>query len=151
MSDLKKTIDIEMVKAANSRDKLRLATIRMVKSSIKNKEIDTKKELSDQDIIKIMATMIKQRNESIRLFKEGGRNELADKEALEIEILQGFLPPPMSKEEIIAAAGEIINNVGASGLKDLGKVMKEIAHVTSGRALGKEVSQIVKDLLATAN
>jgi uncharacterized protein YqeY len=149
VSELKKKLNDDMVSAAKSKDKLRLTTIRMIRASIKNKEIDTKKDLEDSDIISILATMAKQRKESIKLFIDGGRDDLAEKEKAEIKILQDYLPPQMSKEEVREKVNEVIQALGASDLKDLGKVMKGIMPLVSGKADGKEVSAIVKELLAS--
>lgn len=150
MSDLKAKLESEMKDAVRSQDKLRLTTIRMVRSSIKNKEIDTKKTLDDGEVISILSTMIKQRTDSIKMFRDGGREDLAVKEEAEIIILQEFLPPPMTKEEVRVAVEKVIQKVGAKGLKDIGKVMKEVAPLTAGRALGREVNEIVKELLTAS-
>jgi uncharacterized protein YqeY len=149
MSGLKEKLESEMISAAKSRDKLRLSTIRMIRSSIKYKEIDSKKELADSDIVNVIVGMAKQRNDSVESFKKGGRDDLVAKEEAELIILKEFLPPQMSKEDIRAKTEEVIKNIGASGLQDLGKVMKEIMPLLQGRAQGKEVSAIVKDLLST--
>jgi uncharacterized protein YqeY len=138
-----------MVAAAKSKDKLRLSTIRMVKSSIKYKEIETKKELETPDIIQVLSTMAKQRTDSLNAFKEGGRDDLAAKEEAELTILKEFLPAQLSREEIVQKAKEVIEKVGASDIKDLGKVMKEIKPLVLGRAPGKEVSSVVKELLTS--
>jgi len=147
MGELRSKLESAIKDAMRSKDKLRLTTLRMVKSAIRYKEIDSKAELGDPDIIQVLATMVKQRTDSIKAFKEGGRDELADKEEQELKMLQEFLPPQMSPEDILIKAKEVIEDVGASGAKDFGKVMKAVMPLVRGMASGKEVTAIVKDLL----
>ncbi len=147
MGELKKKLESEMIRAVKSKDKLRLSTIRMVRSSIKNKEIDSKRELEESEIISLISTRIKQGNDSIKMFNDGGRKELALKEASEIEILREFLPPQLLPEELKALIGEAIQKIGASSMKDIGNVMKAVMPLVSGRAQGKDVNIIVRELL----
>ena len=147
MSDLINKLDSAVKEAMRAKDKLRLTTLRMVKSAVKYKEIDSKTELSDPEIVQVLATMVKQRTDSISAFRDGGREELAKKEEQELGILKEFMPPQMTPEDIKAKAQEIIQKVGAQSANDFGKVMKEVMSLVRGRASGKEVTAIVKELL----
>jgi hypothetical protein len=120
----------------------------MVRSVLKNKEIELKKELDDQEITEVISTLVKQRRESIKLFQEAGRNELAQKEETELGFLLEFLPKQLERNEIIEIVAKAINDSGAQGAKDIGKVMKLIMPHVSGRADGKVVNEIVKEKLS---
>lgn len=138
----------EMKQAMKSRDSLRLSAIRMVLSSVKNREIDVKHELDDAEITETIVTLCKQRRESIRLFKEAGRQELVDKEEAELKLLTEFLPQQLTREELLVLIDKAIAETSAAGAKDLGKVMKALLPAVSGRADGKVVSEAVKERLA---
>jgi len=150
MGELRKKLEQEMIEAAKSKDKLKLSTIRMVKSAVKYKEIDIKKELDDTEIIQVLSTMLKQRADSIEAFTKGGRADLVEKEEQESEIIKKFLPPQMSVDDIKLKAKEVIQQLGASSEKELGKVMKELMPLLRGKASGKEITDIVKDLLTSS-
>src|SRR5690242_16261434 len=141
---LRERLSAEMKQAMKSRDTLRLSAIRMVLSSVKNREIELRKELDDVQVTETIATLCKQRRESIRLFKEAGRQELVDKEEAELAILQEFLPQQLSREELVSLVDRVIAETSASGGKDMGKVMKALLPSVSGRADGKLVSEVVK-------
>jgi uncharacterized protein YqeY len=138
----------EMKAAMKSGDKDKLSTIRMLISEIKKVQIDSKKELSDEEIISIMQKYIKQRKEAYAQYEQAGRKDLAEKELKEIEIVQQFLPPPLSEEELIKIVEEIIQEVGASSIKDMGKVVKAVMDKAKGRAEGSLISKIVKEKLS---
>ncbi len=148
MSLLKK-LQEEMKSAMKSGDKERLATIRMLISEIKKVQIDTKKELSDEEIIKILQKYAKQRKDSIEQYRKAGREDLAEKEERELKIVQEFLPQPLTEEEIQKIVEEVIKETGASSMKDMGKVMKIVMEKTQGRAEGSVVSKIVKEKLSS--
>src|SRR5437763_12376725 len=114
----------DMTAAMKARDEHRLSTLRMVKSAIKNKEIDKRAPLDDQEAMAVLNTLIKQRKESIEQFTKGGRKELADKEATEIEIIEGYLPKAAGAEEIAAVVRAAISEMGSPTMKDIGAVMK---------------------------
>lgn len=137
-----------MKEAMRARDEVRLSTIRLVRSAIKNKEIEAKRELDDQGICEVVASLGKQRRESIRMFGEAGRQDLVEKEERELAVLLGFLPRQLSREEITELASRVINECGAQGGKDMGRVMKAMMPHVTGRADGKLVSDVVKELLA---
>lgn len=145
---IKAQLDETMKAAMRARDDLRLSTVRMVKSAVKNREIELKKELGDQEIIDVLTTLVKQRRESIRLYQEGNRLELANKEEQELAVLLLFMPRQLSPEEIEALVRKVITETGASGAKDMGRVMKLLSLETAGKADGKTVSEIVRKILA---
>ena len=145
---LKDQLNESMKTAMKARDDLRLSAVRMVRSMVKNREIDQKKELNDQEIIEVISTLAKQRRESIRMYREGNRPDLVKKEEAELEILLGFLPTQLSTAEIEALVDKIITETGAQGAKDMGRVMKALTPLTAGKADGKTVSETVKQKLA---
>ncbi len=145
--ELRETLSEEMKTAMKARDELRLSTIRMIRSAVKNKDIELKRELADPEIVEVIATLVKQRRESIRLFSDAGRTDLADKEERELAVLLGFLPRQLSREEVAALVEEAISESGAKGGKDMGKVMKALMPHVAGRADGKMVSDLVKAML----
>jgi len=137
----------DLKSAMKASDSLKVSVLRMAKSSIKNREIDTRKELSDEDIIHILTTLAKQRRESIEQFSKGGRQDLAEKETQELAILQSYLPEQMTSEELDRIVLEAIKESSASGTNDIGKVMRIVMPRTKGAADGRLVNQRVKELL----
>ena len=140
----------DMVDAMRSRDELRLSTLRMVKAALKNKEIDKRAPLDDKESQQVLATLIKQRKDSIEQFTKGGRQELADKEAAEIKVIEAYLPKAMGEEEVTAAVKATIVEMGSPTMKDMGTVMKNAMaklQATGARVEGKMVSEIVKKQL----
>lgn len=142
--ELRETLSEEMKTAMKAKDVLRLSTIRLIRSAVKYKDIELKRELADQEIVEVIATLVKQRRESIRLFSDAGRTDLADKEELELDVLLGFLPRQLSRDEVSALVDQAIAESGAQGGKDMGKVMKALMPHVAGRADGKMVSDLVK-------
>ncbi len=138
----------EMKQAMKTNDKIRLSTIRMIRSSSKNKEFELRRKLEDEDVIKVIQGMVRKGEESIEQFQAGGRNDLVEKEKMEIEILKSFLPQPISQEEMIKMIDETIQETQASSLKDLGKVMKAVMPKLGGKADGKVINQLVKERLS---
>jgi uncharacterized protein YqeY len=145
---LKEQLNESMKTAMKARDNLRLSAVRMVRSMIKNREIDNKAELDDQGIIEVISTLAKQRRESIKMYREGNRPDLVEKEESELAIMLEFLPIQLSTEEISALIDRIIVETGAQGARDMGRVMKMITPLTTGKADGKTVSDAVKQKLA---
>ena len=145
---LKGQLNDAMKAAMKARDTLRLSAVRMVNSVIKNREIDTRTELNDQAVIDVISSLAKQRRESIRMFREGNRLELAEKEELELAVLLEFLPTQLSPDEIDSLIRQIILDIAAQGIKDMGRVMKSVTPLTAGKADGKVVSDAVRRLLA---
>ena len=124
----------EMKNAMRAKDKLRLGVIRMALSAIKLAEIDHKTEPTDENILGVLTKMVKQRKESIKMFTDGGRDELAAKEAAEIEALKTFLPQPLSSEEISELINNAITETGAASMADMGKVMAILKPAMQGKA-----------------
>ncbi|GAB4363855.1 MAG: GatB/YqeY domain-containing protein [Deltaproteobacteria bacterium] len=145
---VKEQIRQDMQKAAKERDSLALSSLRMALSAIHNREIEARGELADEEVVRLLGTLIKQRREAIELYRKGDRPELAEKEAREIEVLSRYLPPALSAGEIEALAAEAVRETGAAGPADLGRVMKELMPKVAGRADGKAVREVVQRLLA---
>ncbi|OGR25147.1 MAG: glutamyl-tRNA amidotransferase [Desulfuromonadales bacterium GWD2_54_10] len=145
---LKDQLNDAMKQAMKARDDLRLSAVRMVRSTVKNREIDLKHELDDQGVVEVISTLVKQRRESIRLYQDGNRQDLVDKEEAEMAILLQFLPAQLNPDEITELVSRTIRETGAQGIKDMGKVMKVLSPLTTGRADGKIVSDIVRQQLA---
>ncbi len=140
----------DMVDAMRSRSELKLSTLRMVKSALKNKEIDKRAPLDAKEEQQVLATLIKQRRDSIEQFQKGGRQELADKEAAEIALIEAYMPKAMGEDEVAAAVKATIAEMGAPTMKDMGTVMKNVmAKLQAGgaRVEGKMVSDAVKKQL----
>ncbi len=146
---LKQKLMDDLKQAMRSRDKLRLLVIRMVMSAVKNTEIARRADLSDTDILGVIAKEARQRQESIEAFKQGNRHDLVTQEEAELAILQEYLPEQMSREEIIAAARRVIEEIGAQGPGDKGKVMPKIIPQLKGRADGREINAVVTELLSS--
>jgi len=143
-------IQKDMVEAMRNREELRLSCLRMVKTALKNKEIEKRGPLDDQEAQQILATLIKQRRDSVEQFQKGGRQELADKEAAEIKLIEAYLPQAMGAEEIASVVKATIAEMGAPTLKDMGVVMKAAMaklQATGARVEGKTVSEVVKKQL----
>jgi len=138
----------EMKEAMKSNEKLRLSTIRMIRSASKNREIELRKKLADEEIAKVIQGMVRKGEESIVQFEAGGRADLVEKEKQELEILKSFLPQAMTQEEILKMIDQSIQETQASSLKDLGKVMKSVMPRLEGKADGKLVNQLVKERLS---
>ena len=138
----------EMKQAMKSDDKLRLSTIRMIRSALKNKEIELRKKLADEEIVKVIQVMARKGEESVEQFQIGGRMDLVEKEKREIEILKSFLPQPLRQEEILKIIDQSIQETQASSLKDIGKVMKTVIPKIGGKADGKLINQLVKERLS---
>jgi uncharacterized protein YqeY len=145
---LKEQLNDAMKAAMKARDDLRLSAVRMVRAAVKNREIDKQQEMDDQGVIEVISTLVKQRRESIRMYLDGNRPELAAREETELNILLGFLPAQLSPIEIDALVLRIIEETGAEGARDMGRVMKELAPLTAGKADGRLVSEAVKARLS---
>ncbi len=138
----------EMNKAAKARDRIKLSTVRLIRSAIKNKEIEKRKPLEDEEILKVISSMIRQRGESIQLFRKGGREDLVKKEEAELMILQSFLPEQLSEEQIKKLIDEVLKETEATTFKDMGKVMRTLMPKIAGRADGAKVNQMVREKLS---
>jgi uncharacterized protein YqeY len=138
----------EMVAAAKAQNKLRLSAIRLIKTALHNREIDLKRKLNETEILQLLSTMIKQRKDSIDQFRKGGREDLVGKEESELKIIMEFMPEQMSEEDIAGEIERVIQKVGAVGIKDMGKVMKDLMPKLTGKADGKVVGEMVKTRLS---
>jgi len=146
--ELNKRIEQEMIKAAKAKEKIRLSALRMMKNAVHNKEIDLKRELTEAEFLQVLAVMVKQRKDSIEQFEKGGRMDLVEKETSELRVVQEFMPQQFSEEDLTAVIEKAIQETGAASPKDMGKVMKALVPVISGRADGKIVSEKVKARLS---
>jgi uncharacterized protein YqeY len=138
----------EMKQAMRSNDKLRLSTIRMIRSAVKNKEIEQRSQLTDEGIARVIQGMLRKGEESVEQFRGGGRMDLVEKEEKEIEVLKSFLPQPISREEIMKIIDQSIEETQASSSRDIGKVMKSVMPKLGGKADGKLINQLVKERLS---
>jgi uncharacterized protein YqeY len=149
---LRENIDKSFKDAMKSQDKLRVSTLRLVNAAIKNADIEArtagKPPLADDEVLSLLQKLIKQRQEAIELYDKGGRKELADQERGEIAIIQGFLPQQMNEAEVKAAIAEVIKQEGATGMKDMGKVMAALKTAYAGKMDFAKASGVVKGLLA---
>jgi uncharacterized protein YqeY len=139
----------EMVLAAKLKDKIRLSALRMIKAGVHNREIDLKRKMTDSEFMQMLSSMVKQRKDSIDQFKKGGREDLVEKEEAELKVIQQFMPVQISEEEIDAEIQKSIQEVGAVGIKDMGKVMKVLMPKLTGKADGKMVGDKVKERLSS--
>lgn len=142
-----KNIDQALVQAMKDKNELVLSTLRMLKSTIKNKQIEIKKELQDEETIAIVKSEIKKRKESAEVYSQAGRSELAERELAEIQILQEYLPEQMSIEKIKEATQQVIDQLPEEDRGNFGKVMSTVMAELKGQADGSAVSQVVKELL----
>ena len=142
---LKQQIISDLTASMKAQDSARTSTLRMVKAGVVNREIEKGGELDDDEMAKLLRSMVKQRKDSVEQFEKGGRPELAAKEQAEIEVIEGYLPQGASAEEIEQAVSAAITETGAASMKDMGKVMKAAQAALAGKnADGRTVSEIVK-------
>jgi uncharacterized protein YqeY len=138
----------DLKQAMKARDKTRLEALRMLRAAIKNTEIAQQKTLEDGDILAVIAKEVRQHRESISEFQKGNRQDLVAKEEAELNILLEYLPRQMSRDEITAAARQVIQEVGARGPGDKGKVMQKLMPQLKGKAEGRDVNEAVTELLS---
>jgi uncharacterized protein YqeY len=146
-AELSLKIAQDMKQAMRSGNTVARDTLRMLMSSVKNAEIAKQAPLNEGDILGVIAKEVKRHQESIEAFKKGNRPDLTAKEEAEMAILQSYMPKQMGREEIIAAVRQVIGEVGAKGPGDRGKVMQQIMPRLKGRADGKEINEVVSELL----
>lgn len=143
--NLKQQIISDLTASMKARDAPRTSTLRMVKAAVMNREIEKGGELDDEEMMKLLRSLVKQRRDSVEQYEKGGRQDLADKEKAEIEVIEAYLPQAASREEIETAVTAAISETGASTMKDMGSVMKAVQAALSGKnADGRTVSEIVK-------
>ncbi len=142
---VKQQIISDLTASMKAQDAPRTSTLRMVKAAVMNREIEKGSELDDDEMTKLLRSLVKQRRDSVEQYEKGGRPELADKEKTEIEVIEAYLPQAASREEIDIAVAATIAETGASSMKDMGRVMKAVQTALSGKnADGRTVSEIVK-------
>ena len=146
--DLKARITEEMKAAMRARDRQRLSAIRLVLAGIKQKEVDERKALTDQDVISVVQKMIKQRRESITQYEKAARADLAEVEKFELSVLQSYMPQPLSESEVEAAVAAALTESDAQSVRDMGQVMGVLKNKLAGRADMSVVSAIVKARLS---
>ncbi|MDA8326912.1 MAG: GatB/YqeY domain-containing protein [Nitrospiraceae bacterium] len=145
---LPEKIDNDLKTAMKAGDKLRLETLRMVKSAVQYRQIEKGGPLSDEEVIAVLSTLSKQRRESIEQFRKGGREELALKEEAELQVLRGYMPAELSPEDLDRLIEQSIKDSGALGPADMGKVMRLLMPRVKGAADGKTVNEKVKAALS---
>jgi len=143
-TDIKETVKVAM----KSGDAVTLSTLRLLLAALQNEEIRLRRELVPEEIQRTIATLCKQRTEAIDLYRKGRRDDLAQKEEAELEVLKRFLPQPLSEDEVKSLIRASIAEASAQGIQDLGKVMKLVMPKVSGRSDGKRVNKLAKALLS---
>ena len=144
-------ISEDLTAAMRSKDQMRLGALRMAKAALMNKEVERGRALDEQESLQVIASLIKQRRDSIEQFQKGGREDLARKEQLEIGVLEAYVPPPLDAAQIDAAVEAAIAETGAASPKDMGRVMKAVMGRLGGAQVdGKVVSDLVRRRLAGA-
>lgn len=144
---LKDTLTEAVKTAMKAKEMDKVKVLRNVQAAIKQIEIDEQKELDDKDVLALLQKQIKQRNESLAIYKDNGRDDLATKEQFEIDVIHAFLPAQLSENELINIINATISELGASGMKDMGRVMNAVKDKTSGQADPAIISGLVKQAL----
>ena len=147
MDSLRQRVETDMKQALRSGDKRRLGTLRLMLAAIKQKEIDGRVTLDDPGVVGVLEKMLKQRNDSLRQYRDAGRQDLAEQEAYEIEVIHGYMPERLSAEEVSALVAQAISSTGASTPRDMGAVMAALKEQLQGRADMKQVSALVRQRL----
>jgi uncharacterized protein YqeY len=145
---LAERVNADIATAMRAKETIRLSALRMLKTALTNKSVEKTRELDENESLQVIGTLIKQRRDSIEQFQKGGRQDLVDREAAEIAILEGYLPPPVSEAELTELVEGAVAETGAASAKDMGKVMKVVMNRLAGRtADGRVVSELVKKRL----
>lgn len=146
---LAQRIDDEFKQAMKDKNPVKVSTLSLLRSSFKYVMIEKKLEkISDEDVLLVIKKQIKQRQDSIAQYEKGARQDLADKEKAELEILKAYLPAEMSLSQLESVVGDVVKQTGACGIKDMGKVMKEASARLAGRADNRAVSDVVRKILS---
>lgn len=148
MATLKERITEDMKSAMKAKEKERLATIRLILSAMKQKEVDERVELTDEHVFAILNKMVKQRRDSISQYEKAGRDDLVSQEQFELDLITQYLPAQLSDEEIQSAVSTTIQEIGANSMKDMGKLMGVLKDKLEGRADMAKVSQLIKAQLS---
>jgi uncharacterized protein YqeY len=144
---LKEQIDADYKAAMKARDDLKVSVLRLLRSAIHNAEIDKQRTLTDEEILGVIQSEVRKRRESIEAFQQGGRQDLVEREQAELAILENYLPKALTREELEALVRETVREVGALSVRDMGKVMSALMPKVRGRADGREVSNLVRQIL----
>ncbi len=145
---LSEQVNADITNAMRAKEPIRLSALRMLKTALTNKSVEKGRDLDDNEGLQVIGTLIKQRRDSIEQFQKGGRQDLVDREAAEIKVLEGYLPPPVSESELAQIIDAVVVETGAASAKDMGKVMKAAMARLAGRtAEGRVVSEMVKKRL----
>ncbi len=147
-SSLQERIDRALKDAMKAQDRLRVSALRMIRSALHNRRIEKRADLDEGEVLQVLSTWAKQRREAIEQFRAGGRADLAEKEAAELAVVQGFLPAQLSDDELRTLIAEAVSATGADGPGDMGRVMGALMPRVRGRADGKRVNQLVREALA---
>jgi uncharacterized protein len=148
--NLKQQVISDLTASMKSRDAARTSTLRMVKAAMMNREIEKRSELDDDEMMKLLRSLVKQRRDSIEQYEKGARQDLADKEKAEIGVIEAYLPQGASREEMEQAVAAAITETGATSMNDMGKVMKAVQQSLAGKnADGRTLSEIVKAKLGS--
>ena len=145
---LSEQIQKDITAAMKAREEQRLSTLRMVKTALKNREIEKRAPLDDKESQQVLSTLIKQRKDSIEQFTKGGRQDLADKEAAEIKLIETYLPRAAEEEEIVAGVKAVIGEMGSPTMKDMGSVMKNVMARFSA-AVSSSASRFIQAIIRT--
>lgn len=146
--ELREQIMADVKDAMKSKDQLKLNTLRFFQAAVKNREIELRPDpITPDDVMGVLKKLVKQRKESIEQYQNGGRQDLADQEAAELKVLEGYLPAQMGREQVEKVVTEVIAALGAKTVKDMGPVMKEVIARTAGTADNKIVSEVIKSKL----
>ena len=147
--NLQAEISAALKDAMRAKDEAKLASLRLVLTAIKNREKEVRRSLENPEIISLISTQIKQRKESIDHYRKAGRDDLVKAEESELQILEAYMPEQLSEEEMSQALDEVISEVGAVSMKDMGKVMKAAMAKLAGRADGRAINEMVKEKLSS--
>ena len=146
---LQARIETDFVTAYKAKETVRVAVLRMLKTAIKNRQVELLRPLDDGEVLDVIAKQVKQRRESIEQFTSGNRPDLADKEARELEMLVGYLPQALTEAELTAAIDAVVRELGATSLKDMGRVMQAVLEAHKGQVDGKKASELVRARLSS--
>lgn len=144
---LKDTLMNDLKESMKNKDQVRKSVVTLVRSAIKQKEVDERVELSDDDILDVISKQLKQRKDALEEFKKVQRDDLVEETEKEISILMGYLPEQLTDEELHAIVSETINQVGATTMKDMGKIMGVVMPKVKGKADGKRINEVAKQIL----
>ncbi|GAB6059966.1 GatB/YqeY domain-containing protein [Desulfonatronum parangueonense] len=142
-------IEGDYIVAYKKRDHDLTAVLRMLKAAVKNRQVELRRPLTDDEVLDLLLKQIKQRQESIDMYSKAGRTELAAKEALELELLRAYQPQPLSSDELCALVEAVTAEQGATSIKDMGRVIQAIMNTHKGRVDGKTVSELVRNRLSS--